>query len=62
MLSVSFLPGLIRGDVGSDYLLRKINFNIPIRPSRNFNLFNLQFHRRTNMVVYTLEKRREVGL
>ena len=38
LLSVSFLLGLVRGDVYSDYLLRKINFNVPIRPSRNFNL------------------------
>ena len=44
MLSVSFLLGLTHGNVYSDYLLRKINFNVPIR-CRNFNLLNLQFHR-----------------
>ena len=45
MLSLSFLLSLRRGYVYSDYLLRKINFNVSIRPSRNFNLLNLQFHR-----------------
>ena len=44
MLVVSFLLGLIlRGDAYSYYLLRKINFNVPIRSSRNFNLLYLQF-------------------
>lgn len=45
MLSIAFLLGLIRGDVDSEYLLSKINFNVPTRLSRNFQLLNLKYHR-----------------
>lgn len=44
MLSVSFLIGIIRGDVNSEYLLGKINFNIPTRPTRNFLPIKLNYY------------------
>lgn len=45
MLSISFLLGLIRGDVDSEFLLGRINFCVPTRPTRNFQLLNLKYYR-----------------
>lgn len=44
MLSISFLVGIIRGDVNSEFLLGKINFNIPSRPTRNFQPIKINYH------------------
>lgn len=45
MLGISFLIGLIHGDVNSEFLLGKINFNVPTRPTRNFQLLKIMYYR-----------------
>lgn len=45
MLGITFLLGLIRGEVNSQFLLGQINFNIPARTTRNFQLLRLSHNR-----------------
>lgn len=45
MLNITFLINLINGDVCSEFLLSRISFNVPLRPSRYFNIIQLQYFR-----------------
>jgi len=43
MLNVSFVLSLLNGNTSCEFLLQKMNFSIPIRPSRNFMFFKLEY-------------------
>ena len=43
MLNVTFLLNLIKGNVDSEFLLKNILFNVPIRPSRNYQPIQIKF-------------------
>lgn len=45
MLNVSFLFNLINGVVNSTFLLQNILFNVPQRPTRNFQPLSIQYFR-----------------
>ena len=45
VLGVCFVFNLIKGDIDSDVLLHKLNFNIPARYSRHYRPFSLDFYR-----------------
>ena len=43
MLNVSFVFNLLNGDVRCDFLLHKLSFSVPTRPSRYFSFFKLEY-------------------
>lgn len=45
MLNVSFLHKLINGEICSEFLLSKVTFNVPQRPTRYFNPLYVPFFR-----------------
>lgn len=45
MLSISFLLSLLRGDIDSNFLLSRIQINIPSRPTRNYKFLNINYSR-----------------
>ena len=45
MINTLFILGLIRADVYSEFLLSRLKFNVPVRPTRNFELLSLNYYR-----------------
>ena len=46
ILGVCFIFNLIKGDIDSEFLLRKLNFSIPAKCARYYRNFSLDFYRR----------------
>ena len=45
LLNISFLLSLFHGNINSNYLLSRIQINIPSRPTRNFMLLKINYYR-----------------
>ena len=45
MMSTIFILGLIRGDDDSEFLLSRLKLNVPVLPTRNFELSSLKYYR-----------------
>lgn len=43
MLNVTFLINIMQGKIISDFILNRIYINVPLRPSRNYQLFQINY-------------------
>ena len=48
MMSPLFILVLRQGDVDSEFLLSRLKFNVPVQPTRNFELLSLHYYRSDN--------------
>ncbi|XP_075167903.1 uncharacterized protein LOC142240069 [Haematobia irritans] len=45
MLNICYIMNIIQGEIESEFLLNRLAFNIPIRPTRNFEPLKILYHR-----------------